>query len=55
MPFHNGVGLHDASWRSEFGGTIYKYSGSHGCVNLPYSAAKAIYAEAEIGTTVIVI
>ena len=24
--FHNGEGIHDASWRSRFGGTIYKYS-----------------------------
>lgn len=44
MPFNGGIGLHDSSWRSSYGGTIYKYSGSHGCVNLPYKAAKAIYA-----------
>ena len=35
MPFNGNIGLHDASWRSSFGGNIYKYSGSHGCVNLP--------------------
>ena len=28
MPFNGGVGMHDASWRSTFGGTIYKRSGS---------------------------
>lgn len=43
MPFNGGIGLHDASWRSSYGGTIYKYNGSHGCINLPYSAAKEIY------------
>lgn len=43
MPFNGGIGLHDASWRSSYGGTIYKYSGSHGCINLPYNAAKKIY------------
>ena len=43
MPFNGGIGLHDASWRSSYGGTIYKYSGSHGCINLPYKAAKRIY------------
>jgi lipoprotein-anchoring transpeptidase ErfK/SrfK len=43
MPFNGGVGLHDASWRSKYGGTIYKYGGSHGCINLPYNKAKAIY------------
>ena len=35
MPFNGGIGFHDASWRSKFGGTIYQYSGSHGCINLP--------------------
>ena len=35
MPFNKNIGLHDASWRSSFGGELYKTSGSHGCVNLP--------------------
>ena len=35
MPFNGGIGLHDASWRSSFGGSIYKTNGSHGCVNMP--------------------
>ncbi len=43
MPFNKGIGLHDARWRSAFGGTIYERSGSHGCVNLPREAAKTIY------------
>ncbi|MCD7801670.1 MAG: L,D-transpeptidase/peptidoglycan binding protein [Clostridiales bacterium] len=43
MPFSGNVGLHDASWRTSFGGTIYKTSGSHGCVNLPIETAKTIY------------
>ncbi|MBY7006263.1 hypothetical protein FDB15_01190 [Clostridium botulinum] len=43
MPFNGGIGLHDANWRSEFGGEIYKNGGSHGCINLPYSTAKSIY------------
>lgn len=54
MPFNGNVGLHDASWRSKFGGSIYKNNGSHGCVNLPYSAAKKIYENVEAGTPVIV-
>lgn len=52
MPFNGGIGLHDATWRGSFGGNIYKYSGSHGCINMPYSAAKAIYEKVEAGTTV---
>ena len=43
MPFHDGQGLHDAPWRSSFGGNIYKTNGSHGCVNLPYKTAETIY------------
>lgn len=48
MPFNGNIGMHDATWRSRFGGDIYKTSGSHGCINLPYSAAKTIYEN--IGT-----
>ena len=55
MPFiGGGWGLHDADWRSSFGGSIYKGNGSHGCVNLPPSVAKKMYAKMEVGTPVIV-
>ena len=54
MPFNGGIGLHDATWRSSFGGNIYKNSGSHGCVNLPYNVAKTIYNNIEVGTPIIV-
>ncbi|SDB01704.1 L,D-transpeptidase family protein [Eubacterium oxidoreducens] len=53
MPFAYNVGIHDASWRSSFGGSIYKTSGSHGCINVPASAAKKIYKNIETGTPVI--
>lgn len=53
MPFNNNVGMHDASWRSEFGGNIYTTNGSHGCINLPYSVAQEIYGYVEKGTPVI--
>lgn len=43
MPFNGGIGIHDAVWRSRFGGSIYVSNGSHGCVNAPYSVAQAIY------------
>ena len=43
MPFNGNIGMHDATWRGSFGGSIYKTRGSHGCVNLPYSSAKTIY------------
>lgn len=54
MPFNKHVGIHDATWRSQFGGEIYKTDGSHGCVNTPYDMAEKIYNNIEIGMPVIV-
>ncbi len=65
MPFDGGEGLHDAPWRSNFGpgsnvsptdlGTGNFILGTHGCVNLPTSAAAFIWNWAPMGTTVVVI
>jgi lipoprotein-anchoring transpeptidase ErfK/SrfK len=53
MPFYQGFGLHDASWRNgKFGGQDYYYGGSHGCVNLPLATAEFLYNWADIGTPV---
>lgn len=54
MPFNNGIGLHDANWRSKFGGTIYQDNGSHGCVNIPEEYTDDIYYNVEKGTKVLV-
>jgi uncharacterized protein YgiM (DUF1202 family) len=55
MPFtSDGQGLHDASWRHEFGGKIYKRKGSHGCVNLPTELAREIYNNVEKGDKVLI-
>ena len=54
MPFHEGQGMHDATWRGSFGGNIYQYSGSHGCVNLPYYAAETIYNNISSGTAIVI-
>lgn len=50
----NAYGLHDATWRwsGGFGGDVYLYDGSHGCVNLPYDAAEELYGLIEVGTPV---
>ena len=48
------IGIHDASWRSKYGGDEYKYNGSHGCINTPLEAMEKIYVNVEIGTPVIV-
>ncbi len=53
MPFNGNIGLHDATWRSTFGGDIYKTNGSHGCINLPYAKAQELYSYVEKGTPVI--
>lgn len=53
MPYNGGVGMHDATWRSKFGGEIYKTSGSHGCINLPLAMAKDIYEHVETGFPVV--
>lgn len=53
MPFFDGQGLHDATWRSSFGGSIYQTNGSHGCVNLPLDAAQRIYDSIDTGVAII--
>lgn len=54
MPFNRGIGFHDATWRSRFGGEIYLTAGSHGCVNLPFAAAKELYENVYSGLPVVV-
>ncbi len=54
MGFYGGYGIHDASWRSSFGGDIYQGNGSHGCVNTPYEKVKKIYERTDYGTPVYV-
>ncbi len=55
MPFYESYGMHDASWRENFGGSWYYQYGSHGCVNLPPSEARALFDAIEIFTPVIVL
>ena len=53
MPFiGNAYALHDASWRSTFGGEIYKTNGSHGCINLPVARAAELYGLLHVGDVV---
>ena len=54
MPFASGYGLHDAPWRTVFGGQAYRSDGSHGCVNLPSDFARDLYAATDDGTVVVV-
>lgn len=48
-----GIGFHDASWRSSFGGSIWRTNGSHGCVNMPTGRIPEFYRQAEVGMPVV--
>lgn len=52
-----GVGFHDAPWRSNgaFGGKIYKYDGSHGCINMRTKDAAYFYKYLKAGTVIKII
>ena len=54
MPFNQGIGMHDAYWRSDFGGKIYRKSGSHGCINMPPDSAAAVYENITAGYPIVV-
>ena len=47
----DGEGFHDANWRATFGGSIWIYNGSHGCINMPMGE---LYQKASVGTPVVV-
>lgn len=53
MPFNGGIGFHDATWQSAFGGDRYYAYGSHGCVNMPVSAAAELFGYIEAGIPVV--
>ena len=50
IPVKGAIGIHDASWRSNYGGEIYKTNGSHGCINTPLDKVSELYDMVEIGT-----
>ena len=51
---NTGIGLHDAPWRGSFGGEIWRYSGSHGCINCPAKLMPQIYEIVDEGMPVAV-
>lgn len=53
MPVKGAIGIHDADWRDEFGGNIYKTNGSHGCVNVQQDVMAQLFDMVEIGTPVV--
>lgn len=56
MPFHNGQGIHDATWRSNWSKSAYiSGGGSHGCCNAKRATAARAFSAYSVGTPVIVI
>lgn len=55
IAFYGDAGLHDASWRTSFGGNIYKYNGSLMCVNCPLWVIEIIYKNTYDGMMVCVV
>ena len=49
-----GIGIHDANWRYSFGGNIWRWSGSHGCINTPPSMMPEIFELVEENMPVVV-
>ena len=43
MVFADDVGFHDATWQPYFGGQLYTWNGSHGCVNMPLDKAGELF------------
>ena len=50
----SGIGFHDASYRSVFGGNQYETLGSHGCINMPLDKAGELYNILPVGTPVVI-
>lgn len=50
----DGVGIHDSPWQSNYGGSSYLTSGSHGCINTPPTIMSKIYNQIEIGIPVVI-
>ena len=54
ISFNGSIGLHDASWRSNFSASRAWNHGSHGCVNLPTKFAATLYDTVSAGDVVYV-
>lgn len=52
--FNGAIAIHQAYWRTAFGGSDYTWNGSHGCINATLASAKWIYEWAPVGTPVVV-
>lgn len=49
-----GQGIHDANWQGAFGGDVYLYAGSQGCINTPPSIMPTVFELVDVGFPVLV-
>ncbi|MFY9902155.1 MAG: L,D-transpeptidase family protein [Trichococcus sp.] len=49
-----GVGIHDSSWQSAYGGEYWLTAGSNGCVNTPPGVMAELYGMIAIGVPVVI-
>lgn len=51
---YNAQGIHDAPWQSAFGGNIWTYAGSLGCINTPPAVMPTVFELCYIGMPVMI-
>lgn len=49
-----GIGFHDASWQTSFGGNRFRTHGSRGCINMPLDQARRLFNMLPMGTPVVI-
>lgn len=55
IPFtQNGCGIHDASWRTDWGKTAYQSNGSHGCINIKPNEIKRVWDNVDKNEPVVI-
>ncbi len=47
------IGIHDSTWRYEYGPGVNSYDGSHGCINTPYDIVEELWGRVTVGVPVI--
>ena len=54
LNFAGSLGIHDASWRTQFGDNLHIWEGSYGCIHVPYGQMPTIYANVGVGFPVVI-
>ncbi len=47
------IGIHDSTWRYQYGPGVNAYDGSHGCINTPYDVVEELFSRVTVGVPVI--